>query len=87
MPVFLPQSENVREDQSFSLCQLLLSAGMSYNIIYMKVRQVLLLIDFILLGIAHKVKFVPQVLIFDCDLEILNVKSLIVLLKLEHILP
>ncbi len=49
-------------------------------------RKILLLFYLIALLVAHEVKFIPEVLIFNGQLEILYIEPLVILLKLQNIL-
>jgi hypothetical protein len=83
--VFFPESEQMRENQSLGFDEILMTLGGTYHLIQVQVRQVLLLFDLIALLIGYQPEAVSQVLILNGDLEVLNLSSFMVLLKIQEV--
>jgi hypothetical protein len=83
--VFFPESEQMRENQSLGFDEILMTLGGTYHLIQVQVRQVLLLFDLIALLIGYQPEAVSQVLILTGDLEVLNLSSFMVLLKIQEV--
>jgi hypothetical protein len=75
----------MREDQSLGLDKILMTLSSAYHLIQVQVRQVLLLLDFIALFVGNQPEAVSQVLILYGDLEVLNLSSFMVLLKIQEV--
>jgi hypothetical protein len=75
----------MREDQSLRFDEILMTLSGAYHLIQVQVRQVLLLLDLIALLVSYQPKAVSQVLILYGDLEVLNLSSFMVLLKIQEV--
>jgi hypothetical protein len=75
----------MREDQSLSLNEILMTLCCAYHLIQVQVRQVLLLLDFIALFVSNQPEAVSQVLVLHSDLKVLNLSPFMILLKIQEI--